>query len=291
MYDLRVLAVALMQTDTGDGSGSTVGPSFEFVQAQGGMPSAEVPGNNPLSLTSTWYIATGNEDKAMKALNALVRDVKAGEPDTLIYLMHTPYNGDTRVSSLAAPYPGTIVFFEMYRTVEAYQRHLNGPIFTSFLANSGNLFAAQNGAPFTVALFLARQAGFVRAEMGPSGVNQHPSVMFEIIAKDQPGLKAFYNRVFGWNYTSGSTDFAYVNFPVENLPLLGGIGKADPTKPGFEAGNHFYLLVNDLNGAIAAAVAAGGSELLPPVALDGYEFAMIKDPEGNAVGMIRPFQA
>jgi hypothetical protein len=38
MYDLRVEAVSLMQTDTGDGSGLTVGPSFEYVDAPGGMP-------------------------------------------------------------------------------------------------------------------------------------------------------------------------------------------------------------------------------------------------------------
>jgi hypothetical protein len=38
MYDLRTSAVALMETDTGDGSGQTVGPSFEYVDRQGGMP-------------------------------------------------------------------------------------------------------------------------------------------------------------------------------------------------------------------------------------------------------------
>lgn len=38
MYDLRVQAVALMQTDTGDTTGQTVGPSYEYVQVQGGMP-------------------------------------------------------------------------------------------------------------------------------------------------------------------------------------------------------------------------------------------------------------
>jgi hypothetical protein len=38
MYDLSVTAVALMETDTGDGSGQTVGPSFEYVDRQGGMP-------------------------------------------------------------------------------------------------------------------------------------------------------------------------------------------------------------------------------------------------------------
>lgn len=38
MYDLRTSAVALMETDTGDASGQTVGPSFEYVDRQGGMP-------------------------------------------------------------------------------------------------------------------------------------------------------------------------------------------------------------------------------------------------------------
>jgi Ferritin-like len=39
MYDLRVLAVALFQTDARDASGRTVGPSFEYVKVQGGMES------------------------------------------------------------------------------------------------------------------------------------------------------------------------------------------------------------------------------------------------------------
>jgi hypothetical protein len=39
MYDLRTSAVALMETDTGEKSGQTVGPSFEYVNIQGGLPS------------------------------------------------------------------------------------------------------------------------------------------------------------------------------------------------------------------------------------------------------------
>jgi hypothetical protein len=38
MYDLRTAAVALMETDTGDTTGQTVGPSYEYVDVQGGMP-------------------------------------------------------------------------------------------------------------------------------------------------------------------------------------------------------------------------------------------------------------
>lgn len=37
MYDLRVCAVALMETDIGDDRGQTVGPSFEYIDRQGGM--------------------------------------------------------------------------------------------------------------------------------------------------------------------------------------------------------------------------------------------------------------
>jgi hypothetical protein len=37
MYDLRVQAVALMQTDIGGDRGQTAGPSFEYVDTQGGM--------------------------------------------------------------------------------------------------------------------------------------------------------------------------------------------------------------------------------------------------------------
>jgi len=38
MYDLRVFAVGLMQTDAGGNGGLTVGPSFEYVDVAGGMP-------------------------------------------------------------------------------------------------------------------------------------------------------------------------------------------------------------------------------------------------------------
>ncbi len=38
MYDLRVFAVSLMETDAGTGGGITVGPSFEYVDVSAGMP-------------------------------------------------------------------------------------------------------------------------------------------------------------------------------------------------------------------------------------------------------------
>lgn len=40
MYDLRTSAVALMETDTDEGTGHTVGPSYEYVEREGGMPTS-----------------------------------------------------------------------------------------------------------------------------------------------------------------------------------------------------------------------------------------------------------
>lgn len=120
-------------------------------------------------------------------------------------------------------------------------------------------------------------------------MNQHPSVMFEIIAKDQETMKAFYASVFGWQYRTGTANFAYVDFALSAVPLLGGIGQTDPKVPGFEPGHRFYLRVDDLEATIDRAVAAGGQRHMDPSCVDGYHFAMVRDPEGNLLGLIQPF--
>ncbi len=119
--------------------------------------------------------------------------------------------------------------------------------------------------------------------------NRHPSVMFEIIARDQARAQDFYARVFGWHFERGASGFAYVHFPLQVQPLLGGIGQADSAVPGFAPGCNFYLRVDRLEDTIAAAVVAGGTAFVAPTAADGYRFAMIHDPEGNAIGLIEPF--
>lgn len=120
--------------------------------------------------------------------------------------------------------------------------------------------------------------------------NRHPSVMFEIIARDQRRAQDFYARVFGWHFERGASGFAYVHFPVQVQLLLGGVGQADSAVPGFAPGCNFYLRVDRLEDTIAAAVIAGGTAFVAPTAVDGYRFAMIRDPEGNAIGLIEPFE-
>jgi hypothetical protein len=41
-------------------------------------------------------------------------------------------------------------------------------------------------------------------------------------------------------------------------------------------------------GTQARALAAGGTRYMEPASADGYTFAMIRNPEGNPMGLIKP---
>ena len=116
-------------------------------------------------------------------------------------------------------------------------------------------------------------------------INQHPAVMFEILAKDEAALSEFYAFVFGWSYQTGSAGFNYVKFPVQDTRLLGGIGQAADA-PGQRPGASFYLQVPDLIRPSSGLSQVAADPLLDPTRVDGYRFAMFTDPEGNAIGLI-----
>lgn len=261
--------------------------------------------SNNVSLTSQWFIRPGCEDEVIEAVTRLAAEVESQQPGTLTYLVHTQWAGDGDLQSLPPFNPLSLLFFEVYRDAQAFKDHVNGPLFTQFVQQYGDLFITAGGKsiaegdrPYTTVQFLSRRAGYVRnlapgsvsvGEGEPSSANQHPAVMFEAIANNQSAAQSFYSQVFGWTYQTGTGGFAYVHFPVETRPLLGGIGQADSSVPGFEPGHSFYILVDDLDAAIARAVSAGGTEYMDPTGVDGYRFAMIRDPEGNPVGLIEPF--
>ena len=256
----------------------------------------------PVSLTSRWFIRPGCERQAWPALQALAANVLANEPDTLMYLVNSPSWVDNSLQSLPPSEPGLVLFVEMYRNPDAFRAHVEGAVFTSFVRDYGHLFVPNaDGQPYTTVTFLPREAGFVREASVPIATasvvakgkvdNQHPAVMFEVIAKNQAAAQAFYGTVFGWQFDIGTSGFAYVKFPQFAQPLLGGVGQADPTITGFEPGRNFYLLVDDLAATVARAIASGGAQYMAPASVDGYHFAMIQDLEGNPIGLIEPFSA
>lgn len=252
----------------------------------------------PVTLTAKWFLKPDLEKDAHEALDKLAEAVRANEPDTLMYLVRTPFTGGD-LQSLPPADPGTVVFLEMYRNADAFHAHVNGPVFTDFVKKHGDLFVTANGTPFVLVEFLSRRAGFIREEAleTPSAAkttltgNRHPAVMFEFIAKDQGRLKSFYQEVFDWDYTSSPGDpdgkeFVYIEFSSEVRNLFGGIAQSQD-EAGYEPGHYFYLLVDSVDATMDQAEAAGGTRHMEPVTIDPYRIAMFNDPEGNTVGLIQ----
>ena len=119
-----------------------------------------------LHLTSEWFIQPGRESEVARAIARLVADVHGAEPDTLIYFVHKPAAPGGALQSLPPPAPNSLLFFEVYRDAAAFDRHVNGPIFTRFVTDHGALFICANGKPFTFVEFLTLEHGFLRADAG-----------------------------------------------------------------------------------------------------------------------------
>jgi predicted enzyme related to lactoylglutathione lyase/quinol monooxygenase YgiN len=248
----------------------------------------------PVSLTSTWFIRPGCESAALDALGRLAAQVHEHEPGTLMYRVHTALPDSARLQSLPPLDRLTVVFMETYRDADSFRAHVDGPLFTGFVREHGALFVGTAGQPFTSVSFLALHCGFERdvpaVQAGAQSGNRHACAMFEVIARDQAALLPFYTRVFGWRYERGVEGFAYVHFNERGAAALGGIGQADPAIPGYRPGINFYLQVDDIDATIVAAEAAGGRCTMPPAGIDGYRFALIADPEGNPIGLIKAAQ-
>jgi quinol monooxygenase YgiN len=114
-----------------------------------------------LNIIARWTIA-GDRDAAIAALQELAAEVEAGEPGTWMYTIHTP---DMTGHNLPGPSPDEIVFFSVFADANAFQEHLNGPIFSGWRAKYLNLFLTNAGNLFVLAEYLDRQTGFVRDQM------------------------------------------------------------------------------------------------------------------------------
>ena len=243
-----------------------------------------------ITLTSSWFFVPGVEKEAIVALRTLAEAVRRTEEDTLIYLIHEKLADQGALCSSPPSAPNQVTFIEVYRDLDAFLAHLGGEAFCNFLKSSGHLFLQADGKAYHTVSFLDRVAGFVRDDSSyESTLGAAPGVMVEILAKDQERMKTFYGKVFDWQYRTGGSGFAYVDYKSDLQPRLAGVGQAQDGDPVMAPGNHFYLQVEDLDAALLKVTDAGGTPMSRSMTIDGYSFAMFKDPEGNVIGMIAPF--
>jgi quinol monooxygenase YgiN len=112
-----------------------------------------------LSIVAKWWINEGCESQAVAALKELAAQVEAEEPFTIMYLIHTAVVDGSRPT----PPDNEVLFVSAWPDRDAFQKHLDGPVFKTWIAKYLDLFLTDDsGGLFVTGEFMDRQAGYIR---------------------------------------------------------------------------------------------------------------------------------
>lgn len=111
---------------------------------------------------------------------------------------------------------------------------------------------------------------------------------------DVAAAKAFYAGLFGWTYEDMPTPMG-VDYTMCYLDgqMVAGMGPqpGDLAAAGVPATWNSYVFVEDVDAIVAAAEAAGGSVMMPPMdVMDSGRMTMIAGPDGAVVGVWQPYE-
>ena len=110
-----------------------------------------------------------------------------------------------------------------------------------------------------------------------------PVVHFEIMGGKGHDLQDFYAGVFGWQIDADNP-MNYGMVAAAEGGIGGGVGPADEGGPFVSV----YVQVDDLQEALDAIEAAGGTTLMPPTDIPGGPtLALFHDPAGNRMGLVQ----
>lgn len=124
----------------------------------------------------------------------------------------------------------------------------------------------------------------------------NPVVHFEMPYKDPKRLSAFYEHVFGWGMQYLPDMGSYVlatTSPTDKKGMhkeKGAInGGFYPTNPQYGNAPHLVISVDDVEEHMQTVQKAGGKVEGKPMDIPGVgKFVMIRDSEGNRIGMLQP---
>jgi len=143
------------------------------------------------------------------------------------------------------------------------------------------VFADPSGA--VISAWHGRQGSFRSGDPGSFG-------WAELNARGMDKARAFYETVFGW--TSESTPMGegqpdYTQFSVDGESILGGM-EMMPMVPA-EVPSYWmpYFNVESVESAFERAIGLGATELVAPSDMPGGRFAIVRDPQGAAFGLLR----
>jgi predicted enzyme related to lactoylglutathione lyase len=116
----------------------------------------------------------------------------------------------------------------------------------------------------------------------------YPVVHFEINTASQPELARFYEEAFGWSMQREAEDYIQIDTngvcAGTGAPGIdGGIGPSDPGDDFVT----FYVQVPDVDETLAQVVELGAEVDVPVTGAGRIVFAIIRDPHGNRIGLVR----
>lgn len=113
-----------------------------------------------------------------------------------------------------------------------------------------------------------------------------PVVHFEIHGKDRKKLQEFYKALFEWDIEENADlNYGMIAAGTGGPPdgVGGGITESDAAPMVT-----FYVQVVDPVETLKKAESMGGQTLMPPMDIPGGPtIAQLRDPEGNAIGLVK----
>lgn len=115
----------------------------------------------------------------------------------------------------------------------------------------------------------------------------HKIIHVELAAQDRKSLSKFYNNVFGWQLQHFD-DMNYTTFDPGDC-VQGGF---NPVAEGNPAGTTtVYIETDDVTASLKEVEKAGGTIAMQETEIPNTgKFGMFRDPQGNMVGLFRPYQ-
>ncbi|ACQ82442.1 Glyoxalase/bleomycin resistance protein/dioxygenase [Beutenbergia cavernae DSM 12333] len=104
----------------------------------------------------------------------------------------------------------------------------------------------------------------------------------ELTVTDLPAAIAFYERAFGWEFTSYGEGYAGIRGATSDDPEVGGLSLGDSVRPG---GPFLLFSSDDLDASVVAVTDAGGAVVQGPYSFPGGRRFHFTDPSGNELGV------
>jgi predicted enzyme related to lactoylglutathione lyase len=113
-----------------------------------------------------------------------------------------------------------------------------------------------------------------------------PVVRWQILSKNPEQLAQFYTQLFGWTInTDNALNYREVDTKSSGRGINGGIWPAPPEGHSMVS---LYVEVDDVAACLESAQKLGGKVIIGPQKLpDGDEMAVMIDPEGIPVGLVK----